>query len=205
VARGGLNADDRLYRGIEPGAPPAAASTSRTSAMFTAAEDAVAEDAAEPAAPAPASTATEAGQADGSAPPAAAANEEPPPPWVTEFPVPVTRELMARGRQRFNIYCATCHGLVGDGNGIVSKRALALEQGTWIPPLSLHAESVVIQPVGQLYHTITHGVRKMPGYGDQISVEDRWAVVLYIRALQRSRNASPADVPSELLDTLRDL
>ncbi|MCL4206084.1 MAG: DUF3341 domain-containing protein [Pirellulaceae bacterium] len=205
VARGGLNADDRLYRGIEPDAPPAAASTGRTSAMYTAAEDTAAEAAAEPVVPAPASAATEAGQADGPAPPAATANEEPQPPWVTEFPVPVTRELMARGRQRFDIYCATCHGLVGDGNGIVSKRALALEQGTWIPPLSLHADSVVAQPVGQVYHTITHGVRKMPGYGDQISVEDRWAVVLYIRALQRSRNASPADVPSELLDTLRDL
>jgi hypothetical protein len=95
--------------------------------------------------------------------------------------------------------------LVGDGNGVVSKRALALEQGTWIPPLSLHVESVVAQPVGQLYHTITHGIRSMPGYGDQLVVEDRWAVVLYIRALQRSRNSSPGDVPSDLLDTLRDL
>jgi hypothetical protein len=94
---------------------------------------------------------------------------------------------------------------VVDGNGVVSKRALALEQGTWVPPLSLHAESVVAQPVGQLYHTITHGVRSMPSYGDQLVVEDRWAIVLYIRALQRSRNARPADVPSDLLDTLRDL
>ena len=211
VARGSLNADDRLYRGIEPEAVPAAATIGRTSAMFTAtadaadAADSAAEAGAESADPAVAAEATEAGQGDGQTPPAATVDEEPQPPWVTAIPVPVTRELMVRGRQRFDIYCATCHGLVGDGNGIVSKRSLELEQGTWIPPLSLHADSVVAQPVGQLYHTIAHGVRKMPGYGDQLSVEDRWAVVLYIRALQRSRNASPADVPSELLDTLRDL
>jgi mono/diheme cytochrome c family protein len=208
VARGSLNADDRLYRGIEPEAVPAAASIGGTSAMFTAtadAADSAAEAGAEPADPAAAAEATETGPADGQTAPPATVDEEPQPPWVTAFPVSVTRELMARGRQRYDIYCATCHGLVGDGNGIVSKRALELEQGTWIPPLSLHVDSVVAQPVGQLYHTITHGVRKMPGYGDQLSVEDRWAVVLYIRALQRSRNASPADVPSALLDTLRDL
>ena len=178
VPRGSLNADDRLFRGIDPTAGTAAASSGRTSAMFTATADAAEQ---------------------------AAADDEPQPAWVTTFPLPVTRELMVRGRQRYDVYCSTCHGLVGDGNGIVSKRALALEQGTWIPPLSLHVESVVAQPVGQLYHTITRGVRSMPGYGDQLVVEDRWAIVLYIRALQRSRNSSPGDVPSDLLDTLRDL
>jgi mono/diheme cytochrome c family protein len=205
VARGSLNADDRLYRGILPESAAAAAARPSTGVTFVSAEQAKSD--AEPAGEATAGAAEggESEQPDGTSAPAAAADGEPQPAWVTEFPLPVTREMMARGRQRFNIYCATCHGLAGDGGGVVSKRALALEQGTWVPPLSLHADSVVAQPVGQLYHTITHGVRKMPGYGDQIAVEDRWAIVLYIRALQRSRNASPSDVPAELLQTLRDL
>jgi len=208
VPRGSLNADDRLYRGIDPDADNAALHRARTSAMFTATAD---EDGGTET-ETDADTAPEANEDTGAAPDAEAdpdsqpaADDEPQPAWVTEFPLPVTRELMARGRQRYDIYCSACHGLVGDGSGIVSRRALALEQGTWIPPLSLHAESVVQQPVGQLYHTVTHGVRSMPGYGDQLKVEDRWAIVLYIRALQRSRSAAPADVPSEMLDTLRDL
>jgi mono/diheme cytochrome c family protein len=212
VPRGSLNADDRLHRGIDPEADNAALHRARTSAMFTATadEDAGTETETD-AGPAPEAEADEDTVADADAEAKAdpdsqpAADDEPQPAWVTEFPLPVTRELMARGRQRYDIYCSACHGLVGDGGGIVSRRALALEQGTWIPPLSLHVESVVQQPVGQLYHTVTHGVRSMPGYGDQLKVEDRWAIVLYIRALQRSRGASPADVPSEMLDTLRDL
>ena len=119
-------------------------------------------------------------------------------------PLPITTDLMDRGRQRFNIYCATCHGRVGDGDGLVSRRALGLQQGTWIPPLSLHNETVINQPVGQLYNTITNGIRKMPSYGDQISVEDRWAIVLYVRALQRSQNASfGEDVPDDMQQRLR--
>jgi mono/diheme cytochrome c family protein len=126
-------------------------------------------------------------------------------PWVTEIPVPITDSLMQRGRQRFNIYCAPCHGRAGDGNGLVSVRATELQQGTWVPPTSLHSEPVRNQPVGQIFHSITNGVRKMSAYGSQISVEDRWAIVLYIRALQRSQNASPDDVPDDMLETMRDL
>ncbi len=210
VARGSLNVDadyDRLYRGIDPEAEAAAGESARTTAAGTSAEaaepkpeeDAGAE-AEKPAGEAPAEEPPQSGAANGQA-----ADEEPQPAWVTTFPVKVSSELMARGRQRFNIYCAPCHGLVGDGDGVVSKRSLALEQGTWVPPLSLHAESVVSQPVGQIFNTITHGVRKMPSYGDQIAVEDRWAIVLYVRALQRSRNASPDDVPADVRESMRDL
>jgi mono/diheme cytochrome c family protein len=122
--------------------------------------------------------------------------------WVKDFPLPVTDELARRGEQRFNIYCATCHGLAGDGDGLVSKRALSLEQGTWTTPSSVHIASVVEQPVGQLFHSISNGVRSMPGYKQQISVEDRWAIVLHLRVLQKTRAAKRDEVPAEELQKL---
>ena len=135
-------------------------------------------------------------------PAAPAASSEPAVAWVKDFPLPVTAELMKRGRQRFNVYCAPCHGLAGEGDGLVARRAAELQQGTWVPPTSLHSEAVRPQPVGQLFNTISNGVRKMPAYGSQISVPDRWAIVLYVRALQRTQNAKPADVPPETLKAL---
>jgi mono/diheme cytochrome c family protein len=132
-----------------------------------------------------------------------AANEQLP--WTTEIPIPVTDSVMQRGRQRFNIHCAVCHGRAGEGNGLASLRALELQQGTWVPPTSIHAQHVREQPVGQLFHTITNGVRKMPAYGHQIPPEDRWAIVLYMRALQRSQNASIDDVPADKRITLREI
>jgi mono/diheme cytochrome c family protein len=123
--------------------------------------------------------------------------------WVTSFPVPVTDELVRRGRERFDVYCATCHGLTGEGDGPTSLRAQERGEEKWVPPLSLHVDSVREQPVGQLYHSITNGVRTMPAYGSQIPVADRWAIVLYVRALQRSRNAGLEDVPPELRDRIR--
>jgi mono/diheme cytochrome c family protein len=126
-------------------------------------------------------------------------------PWVKEFPISVTLKTMKRGQERYNIYCSSCHGLAGDGDGLVTRRALELEQGTWIKPTSFHAENVRTQPVGQLFHSITNGVRKMPGYGDLIPVEDRWAILLYLRALQQSRRAELQDVPTELIPSLQDL
>ncbi|MEM9657063.1 MAG: cytochrome c, partial [Planctomycetota bacterium] len=124
--------------------------------------------------------------------------------WIAEAPVVASMEMMERGRQRFNIHCAVCHGRAGYGNGLASQRALELQQGSWIPPTSLHAKHVLEQPDGQLYGAITNGVRKMPAYGHQIPVEDRWAIVLYVRALQRSQNASLDDVPEEIRRTLRE-
>ncbi len=127
------------------------------------------------------------------------------PNWVTEIPMPVTSAMMERGRERFNIHCAVCHGRAGQGNGLASLRALELQQGTWVPPTSIHADHVREQPVGELFNTITNGVRKMPAYGHQISPEDRWAIVLYLRALQRSQNATIDDVPAEVRSTLREM
>jgi mono/diheme cytochrome c family protein len=123
--------------------------------------------------------------------------------WVTGIPIPVTRSLMARGQEQYNTYCAPCHGLGGDGDGIVSQRATRRADPNWVPPLSLHVDTVRDQADGQLFSTITHGVRKMPAYGAQIAVADRWAIVLYVRALERSQRATLEDVPKEVRDQIR--
>lgn len=123
--------------------------------------------------------------------------------WVREIPVPVTERLMKRGRERYDIFCAPCHGLGGDGDGIVSVRADALQEGTWIPPLSYHSGQLRERPAGHLFNTITNGIRSMPAHGPQIPVDDRWAIVAYLRALQRSRNATIDDVPPDMRGRLR--
>ncbi|MFZ5832277.1 MAG: quinol:electron acceptor oxidoreductase subunit ActD [Planctomycetota bacterium] len=124
---------------------------------------------------------------------------------VTDFPIEVTDAVMLRGQQRFGIYCATCHGLVGEGGvtGITSARAVNRVDSRWTLPLSLHADSVREQPVGQIFQSITNGVRTMPAYGPQIPPEDRWAIVAYVRALQLSQRASIEDVPPERRNQIR--
>jgi mono/diheme cytochrome c family protein len=117
--------------------------------------------------------------------------------YTESFPLPVTDSLMARGRQRYEIYCSPCHGLSGYGDGMVARRADSLQQGTWVPPASFHVEPAYSRPVGHLFNTITNGIRNMPAYGSQIAVEDRWAIVAYVRALQRSRHAGIDDVPPD--------
>lgn len=135
--------------------------------------------------------------------PAAAAAERDRRPWVKTIPVDVTPQVMARGQDRYRIYCSMCHGLTGDGAGLVSLRAAELEQPTWTRPVSLTSEGILKQPVGQIFDTVSNGVRRMPGYGDQISVEDRWAIVAYVKALQRSRAAQPGDLPEDELEKLK--
>jgi hypothetical protein len=104
------------------------------------------------------------------------------------FPFPITQEILERGRQRFDIYCAVCHDRAGAGNGIVVQR------GFHRPP-SYHTEALRSAPVGHLYDVITNGFGTMYPYADRIAVEDRWAIVAYIRALQLSQEASMRDVP----------
>lgn len=126
--------------------------------------------------------------------------------WAATFPdrVDVDLAFVERGRQRFGIYCAVCHGDAGYGDGIVNERAMDLManadgpvQGTaWVQPKSVHAPEVVAQPVGQIFHSISKGIRNMAGYEAQITTEDRWAIVAYVRALQRSQNA-PAELRAE--------
>ena len=123
--------------------------------------------------------------------------------WVTAIPVEVTISLLQRGRERFDIYCSPCHGLAGYGDGIVAKRAEALQEGTWTPPASFHTDLVRSRPVGHIFNSISNGIRHMPAYGPQIPVADRWAIVAYVRALQRSQHARIDDVPAELRSQLR--
>jgi mono/diheme cytochrome c family protein len=113
--------------------------------------------------------------------------------WLEALPVPITEALLHRGADRFQIYCSPCHGLAGYGDGIVAVRADRLMEGTWVPPTSVHAATVMARPVGHLFNTITNGIRTMPSYGSQIPVDERWAIVAYVRALQRS-GYSPATV-----------
>jgi mono/diheme cytochrome c family protein len=115
----------------------------------------------------------------------------------------IDRELMQRGQSRFEIYCAPCHGIDGMGNGAVSIRATERGEPRWVPPSSLHGETVVQRESGHLFNTITNGIRNMAGYGPVIPVEDRWAIVLYIRALQRSQSSRFEDVPENLRGSLR--
>jgi mono/diheme cytochrome c family protein len=115
-----------------------------------------------------------------------------------------TEENMKLGRLKFETYCSACHGYAGNGDGLVHKRADALAQGYWLPPTSLHIDRVRNQPVGQIFHTITKGQGKMGSYASALSPKERWAIVLYVRALQRSRNANIDDVPVEMRSKLDD-
>lgn len=123
--------------------------------------------------------------------------------WIAEIPVPVDEALLVRGRQRYDIYCSPCHGLAGFGDGMVAKRADALQEGTWTPPSSFHTDLIRQREAGHIFNTISNGIRNMPAYGSQIPVEDRWAVVAYVRALQRSQNATTDDVPEDIRAQLR--
>jgi mono/diheme cytochrome c family protein len=127
---------------------------------------------------------------------------------ATSYPLPVTDELMARGRERYGVFCATCHGLSGDGDGPTTVRALERGVGGWNKPPALYDEYVVNQTAGKLFNTITNGVMRsevqaMPGYASQIPPQDRWAIILYLRALQRSQNASIDDIPEDKLRQLK--
>lgn len=123
--------------------------------------------------------------------------------YAAELPVELTAPLLERGQQRYEVFCAPCHGLSGYGDGIVARRAERLQQGTWVPPASLHIEPAASRPVGHLYNSITNGIRTMPAYGSQIPAEDRWAIVAYVKALQRSQRAGLDDVPPDERDSLR--
>ncbi len=109
---------------------------------------------------------------------------------VDTFPFPITRQVLARGRERFNIYCSPCHDRLGTGEGIV------VERGFRHPP-SYHSDKLRAAPVGHFFDVITNGFGAMTDYGDRISPRDRWAIAAYIRALQLSQRATLSDVAPE--------
>ena len=137
---------------------------------------------------------------------AAKAPEVPEPDWVTEFPeqVKIDKATIERGRARFEIYCVVCHGYAGDGDGLVNKRAMELNlssKATWTQAKSFHDPEVMKQPVGRIFDTISNGRGTMGPYQSQISAADRWAIVLYIKALQETRaNEKKPDPPEEEKD-----
>ena len=108
--------------------------------------------------------------------------------FVATNPLPVTEALLQRGRERFDIFCAPCHGRLGDGNGITKKI------GDMPAVANLHDKRIVEMPDGELFNTITHGKNTMGAYGPLTPVQDRWAIVTYLRALQLSRLGSPEDL-----------
>lgn len=112
-------------------------------------------------------------------------------PYVTAMPVPATREVLLRGQERYNIYCSPCHGRAGNGQGIVTTGGYG-----FAPAPDFHADRLRQIEDGYLFDVITNGVRTMPPYYSQIPVADRWAIVAYVRALQRSQNATAEDVPA---------
>lgn len=111
-------------------------------------------------------------------------------------PLPVDRQVLERGQERFNIYCAPCHDRTGSGQGIVATRS------SWLAA-NLTDQRIREMPDGQMFDTITHGKRSMPAYRFQIGERDRWAIVAYVRALQRASVGTLGDVPPELRSELR--
>jgi mono/diheme cytochrome c family protein len=110
--------------------------------------------------------------------------------FVDTFPFPVTREVLERGRERFDIFCSVCHGRLGTGEGMVVRRGFR-------QPPSYHIDRLKEARVGHFFDVITNGFGAMPDYAAQIHVRDRWAIVAYIRALQLSQNVALGDVPAE--------
>jgi mono/diheme cytochrome c family protein len=111
------------------------------------------------------------------------------------FPFPVTKDVLDRGEERFNIYCSMCHGRTAEGDGMIVRRG-------YKQPPSLHREDIRTQPHGFYFDTITNGFGVMPPYAAQVPVSDRWAIVAYVRALQLSRSQTVADIPAAELAKL---
>jgi mono/diheme cytochrome c family protein len=110
---------------------------------------------------------------------------------LVSFPISITRDVLLRGQERFNIYCSPCHGRTGEGNGMIPQRGFP-------PPPSYHIDRLRQAPVGHFFDVITHGYGVMYSYETRVEPKDRWAIAAYIRVLQASRNATIADVPEQL-------
>ncbi len=116
--------------------------------------------------------------------------------FLTELPVELTTDLLLRGQERYDIYCAPCHNYNGDGQGMIVQRGFP-------QPASFTAEQRLLDsPVGYYYNAITNGFGRMYSYASRVKPEDRWAISAYIKALQLSQNAQVSDVPADILSQL---
>ncbi len=109
---------------------------------------------------------------------------------VDQFPIPIAKADIERGQERFNIYCAPCHGRVGDGNGMVVLRG-------YRQAASFYSDKLMRAPVGHFFDVISNGFGAMPSYASRITPDDRWRVIAYVRALQLSVSARLSDVPAD--------
>ena len=111
--------------------------------------------------------------------------------YASTLPMELTEDLLDRGQERYEIFCAPCHGAAGHGDAAIPSRS------NWIVP-TLHAERSRSMPVGQLYDIVANGVNTMPGYAEQIRVHDRWAIAAYVRALQVSQGLTLDEIPADI-------
>jgi mono/diheme cytochrome c family protein len=117
--------------------------------------------------------------------------------FLLQIPLTLDQTLLARGQERFNIYCSPCHGRTGDGDGMIVRRGFR-------KPPSLHIDRLKEAPAGHHFDVMTRGFGLMPAYGHQIQPKDRWAIVAYIRALQLSQGATLDDVPASARAALEE-
>jgi hypothetical protein len=187
VPRGYLEDDPAFYTGKIPSGSQArsAAPAASTQAASTQAASTQAASTQAPGTAPPGSAAAQAANLAANVLPRAASQQD-----IDYFPLTVTAEVLDRGQQRFNIFCAPCHSRFGDGQGMIVKR------GFRAPP-SFHIDRLRTAPVGHFFDVITNGFGAMPDYAQQVSARDRWAIIAYIRALQLSQNATLADVPPD--------
>lgn len=118
--------------------------------------------------------------------------------YVQKNPLKVDMQLLKRGQRQFNIYCAACHDKAGTSQSIIVKRGVGIP-----PPPNLSSEAILLQLDGQIFATLSYGLRNMPGYESQISVQDRWAIVSYVRAIQLSRTAGFDELPADIKKQLK--
>lgn len=116
---------------------------------------------------------------------------------VEEFPIDITRQVIERGQNRYNIYCAPCHSQLGDGNGMIVQRGVS-------KPPAFNEPQLVNTPPGHIYDVITNGIGRMYSY-DHIPVQDRWAIASYVKVLQVSSNGTLENVPEELREQLNNI
>lgn len=195
ISRGQLDQQDPFYLGYDP-LKVKTTSTDGEKQIYVSTGDSVSNvSAISPAVQPPAGTPAAGTPATGATPAL---------PFLEKLPIEVNEENIKLGKAKYEIYCSACHGYSGFGDGLVSKRAASLAQDTWTPPSSLHLDRIQKQPVGQIFHTISKGQGKMASYASSITPQERWSIVLYVRALQRSRNANIEDVPVDQRGSLTE-